>query len=43
MILHFLIMEVESSLETPRSPSNSTDGERAVLYSFEIGDDGEQL
>ena len=43
MILHFLIMMVESSLETSHSASNSTYGERAVPYSFGIDDDGEYL
>ena len=43
MILHFLIMKVESSSETSRSASNSTYDERAVLYSFEIDDDGVEI
>ena len=43
MILHFLIMKVESSSETSRSTSNSTYGERAVLYSFEIDVDGVEI
>ena len=41
IILYFLIIMVESSLETPRTPSNSTHGERAVPYSFGIDDDGD--
>ena len=41
MILYFLVIMVESSSETSRCASNSTYGERAVLYSFEIDDDGE--
>ena len=41
MILHFLIMMVESSSEISHSASDSTYGKRAVLYSFEIDDDGE--
>ena len=41
MILYFLVIMVESSSETSRCASNSTYGERAVLYRFEIDDDGE--
>ena len=33
----------ESSSETSHSSSNSTYGERAVLYSFEIDDDGVEI
>ena len=40
MILYFLVIMVESSSDTSHSASNSTYGERAVLYSFEIDDDG---
>ena len=43
IILHFLIIMVESSSESSHSASNSTYGERAVLYSFEVDDNGEQL
>ena len=43
IILYFLIIMVESSSETSRSASNGTGGERAVLYSFEVDDNGEQL
>ena len=38
IILYFLVTMVESSSETSLSVSNSTYGERAVLYSFEIDD-----
>ena len=41
MILYFLVIMVESSSDTSHSASNSTYDERAVLYSFEIDDDGE--
>ena len=41
MILHFLVIMVESSSDTSHSAANSTYDERAVLYSFEIDDDGE--
>ena len=40
IILYFLIIMVESSSETSRCASNSTYGERAMLYSFKIDDDG---
>ena len=43
IILYFLIIMVESSSETSRSASNSTYDERAVLYSFEIDDDGVEI
>ena len=33
----------DSSPETPHSASNSTYGERAVLYSFEIDDNGVEI
>ena len=42
-ILHFLVTMAESSSETSHSAFNSTYGERAVLYSFEIGDDGVEI
>ena len=41
MILHFLVIMVESSSEISHRACNSTYGERAVLYSFEIDDYGE--
>ena len=41
MILYFLVIMVESSSNTSHSASNRTYGERVVLYSFEIDDDGE--
>ena len=40
ILLYFLVITVESSSETSHSASNGTYGERAVLYSFEIDDDG---
>ena len=40
MILYFLVIMVESSSDTSHSASNRTYGERAVLYSFEIDDNG---
>ena len=43
IILYFLIIMVESSSETSHSSFDSTYGERAVLYSFEVDDNGEQL
>ena len=43
MILCFLVTMIESSSVTSYSASNSTYGERAVRYSFEIDDDGEYL
>ena len=42
-ILHFLVIMAESSSETSHSASNSTYDERAVLYSFEIDDDGVEI
>ena len=43
IILYFLVTMVESSSETSLSVSNSTYGERAVLYSFEIDVDGVEI
>ena len=43
IILYFLVTMVESSSETSPSVSNSTYGERAVLYSFEIDVDGVEI
>ena len=43
IILYFLVIMVESSSETSHSASNGTYGERAVLYSFEIDDDGVEI
>ena len=43
MILYFLVTTVEFSSETSHSASNSTYGERAVLYSFEIDGDGVEI
>ena len=43
IILYFLVTMVESSSKTSRSPSNGTCGEREVLYSFEIDDDGVKI
>ena len=41
--MYFLVIMVESSSETSHSASNGTYGERAVLYSFEIDDDGVEI
>ena len=43
IMLYSLIIMVESSSESSHSASNSTHGERAVLYSFEIDDDGVEI
>ena len=43
IILYFLVTMVESSSETDHSASNSTYGERAVLYSLGIDDDGVEI
>ncbi len=43
MILYFLVIMAESSSETSRCASNSTYGERAMLYSFEIDVDGVEI
>ena len=41
--LYFLVIMAESSPETSHSAPNSTYGERAVLYSFEIDDNGVEI
>ena len=43
IILYFLVTMVESSSKTSHSPSNGTCGEREVLNSFEIDDDGVKI
>ena len=43
IILYFPVTMVESSSEASHSASNSTYGERAVLYSFEIDVDGVEI
>ena len=41
--LYFLVIMADSSPETSHGASNSTYGERAVLYSFEIDDNGVEI
>ena len=42
-MMYFLVRMVDSSFETSRSASNSTDKGRAILDRSEIDDDGERL